>query len=117
MDCFDQVKKEEIPTLALHSRDGRLGKAEEEKRLGFAPNLCQQSPDGSPSYLAAQESHETEESSSLSRSNLVKLSRQRYSPAPLGTNFSVLHGNGKGSPYSPRTVGSLCPTNSPRCPL
>lgn len=63
-----------------------------------------------------RESHETEESSTLSRSNLAKLARQRYSPAHLGTSFSVLHGDGKGSPYSPHT-GGVCPTNSPRYPL
>lgn len=47
------------------------------------------------------------QSSSLSRSNLVKLSRQCYSPAPSGMSFDVLYGNGKRSPYSPCTVGSL----------
>lgn len=81
--------------------------------LRLALNSCQQSPDGSPSDLAVQESHETEESSSPSRRNLVKLFRQHYSPAPLGTSFSGLHAVARGAPshYAQRGVW---PANSPR---
>lgn len=64
----------------------------------LALSQCQQSPDGSPCDLAVQEGLETEESSSLSRSNSMVLPRQRYSPAPLGASHSVSHGSGKGSP-------------------
>lgn len=63
------------------------------------------------------EIHETEKSSSFSRTDLVTLPRQRYSPAPRGQSFSVLYGSCKGSPCSPHTAGSLCPSDSPRCPL
>lgn len=70
----------------------------------LALSQCQQSPDGSPSDLTVQEGQETEESSSLSRSNSMLLPLQCYSPAPLGASHSVSHGNDKGSSYSPYSL-------------